>query len=95
MKQFIILALVLWPTTSLAEQLDPWKMMFGFGEAEAARSPGWVLITSAGLAWPDGRQAVVTHWKTPDIGYVRCTSTYDSRMSWTGGFCYRSNRRAN
>ena len=53
-----LIALVASTTASTAQPLEPWDLMFGFGEEDAAITPGWDLQGSAGLSLPDGREAL-------------------------------------
>ena len=51
-----------------------------------ARSEGWRVVTSSGLSWPDGRQAVVSFW-TNGTMTMRCTDYFEADMTPTGGLC--------
>lgn len=50
---------------------------------------GWKLLGTAGLSWPDGRQAVVTFWISTVKEIVRCIDYFDADMTATGGKCVR------
>lgn len=50
------------------------------------------LLSSTGLSWPDGRQAVVTFWYMDSYGFLggeffRCIDYFDKDMISTGGAC--------
>ena len=45
-----------------ADFQEPWRMVGGLTSGDLAQKDA-ALISSAGLSWPDGRQAIVTFWK--------------------------------
>lgn len=50
-------------------------------------------LGSAGLSWPDGRQAISVTFRVTigETSWVyRCTDYYDKSMSWTGQMCYEA-----
>ena len=50
-------------------------------------------LGSAGLSWPDGRQAVSVTFRVTTQGLswlYRCTDYYDKDMRWTGQVCYEA-----
>jgi hypothetical protein len=54
---------------------------------------GGELLSSSGLSWPDGRQAVVTFWFIDSHGFepwehFRCIDYFKQDMQATGGACY-------
>lgn len=61
---------------------------------------GWTIESSAGLSWPDGRQAIVTFWKGPEKDaylrgvVVRCISYFSADMTDTGEKCQMAVKRA-
>lgn len=64
-----------------------WYQMPGTTSADLAGS-GWLLLSSSGLSWPDGRQAIVTFWKNPDTAEViRCIGYFEADMSGDGEAC--------
>lgn len=71
---------------------DRWEVVPGLTSANLASTP-WVLLSSAGLSWPDGRQAIVTFWtgsrnlREKDTLYIRCTAYFDASMRATGEKC--------
>jgi len=46
----------------------------------------WELTGTAGLSWSDGRQAVVTFWRSNGI-YLRCFDYFTADMKSAGGLC--------
>lgn len=66
---------------------ETWQAMPGVTSARLA-TDGWELISSSGLSWPDGRQAVVTFWRGNDRAIRRCNDFFDADMQQTGGLCY-------
>lgn len=66
-----------------------WSVSTGTTSADLA-SRGWLLLSSSGLSWPDGRQAIVTFWKDPDTAAViRCIGYFEADMSGDGEACER------
>lgn len=64
-----------------------WQTMPGTTSADLAGG-GWRLLSSSGLSWPDGRQAIVTFWKDPDApAVIRCISYFEADMSGDGEAC--------
>ena len=94
-----VVAVVALPCATLAEEKperkpwNRWAIAPGVTSANLAHTP-WVLVQSTGLSWPDGRQAVVTFWATPERAsggafalYIRCTAYFDRDMIQTGEKC--------
>lgn len=54
----------------------------------------WKLISSTGISWPDGRQALVTFWEYRFLPeqevrvIVRCHDFFNLSMQSTGAICY-------
>jgi len=67
---------------------DKWKVMPGTQSADIAKLLLITLVSSAGHSWPDGRQAIVTFWKS-GATYLRCIDYFESDMSSSGGVCYQ------
>jgi hypothetical protein len=51
---------------------------------------GWEFLDMSTLSWPDGRQAVVTMWRSALGDFARCFDYFDATMEQTGGKCERS-----
>jgi hypothetical protein len=66
-----------------------WGLDPALSSAELARG-GWRYLDMSTLAWPDGRQAVVTMWVSSLGDYARCFDYFDAAMNQTGGKCERS-----
>jgi hypothetical protein len=80
----VVLALAGYSAPSSAAN---WYSMPGTTSADLARDD-WRLLSSSGLSWPDGRQAIVTFWKNPDTAaVVRCISYFEVDMSGDGEVC--------
>lgn len=81
------------PTIELAErekQKRPrvWEPLVGVNSADLAWQ-GAMPLTSDGLSWPDGRQAIVTFWAPINReAVIRCVDYFDSNMVSSGGGCY-------
>jgi hypothetical protein len=73
-----------------AQSANPgWSIQPGM-KSEGMVGGGWALVSSAGLSWPDGRQAVVTFWAKAvklRLRYTRCIDFFDNSMVATGGTC--------
>ncbi|MFN7609993.1 MAG: hypothetical protein ACK5QX_03505 [bacterium] len=67
-----------------------WKLNPGKTSALFA-SAGLQLSGTAGLSWPDGKQAIVTYWSMPFEGgkhfTVRCVTYFDADFRQTGDIC--------
>ena len=71
------------------EQREPhqaWRMVVPLRSGDLANEKA-ELISSAGLSWPDGRQAIVTFWKAENSVF-RCIDYFDKSFQSTGGVCY-------
>ncbi len=80
--------------TSYAQEnsLPKWEPIIPFQTSAALALNGWELISSAGLSWPDGRQALVSYWALTKEGNrltLRCYDYFDADMQSTGGACYQ------
>ena len=62
-----------------------WRPVPGLTSGDLAKKDA-TLISSAGLSWPDGRQAIVTFWKAETI--YRCGDFFSTHYEQTGGGCY-------
>src|SRR5262245_36602335 len=71
----------------VAEQ-DKWKVMPGTQSADIAKMLLVTLASSAGLSWPDGRQAIMTFWKS-GATLLRCIDYFEQDMTPSGGVCYQ------
>lgn len=74
-----------------------WGTFTGINSSSLARE-GAELLTSTGLNWPDGSQAIVTFWRPVQEPYtwanvVRCIDYFDVAMQSTGGVCAISRER--
>jgi hypothetical protein len=67
---------------------DNWKVMPGTQSSDLAKMLLVTLISSAGHSWPDGRQAVVTFWRS-GATYLRCIDYFEQDMTSSGGVCYQ------
>jgi hypothetical protein len=67
---------------------DKWKVMPGTQSADIAKMLLITLVSSAGHSWPDGRQAIVTFWKS-GATYLRCIDYFEQDMTSSGGVCYQ------
>jgi hypothetical protein len=66
-----------------------WQWLPGMTSAQLAHA-GWLVTASAGFSWPDGRQAMITHWRVVIEGQemtLQCFDYFDQNMSATGGNC--------
>ncbi len=68
-----------------------WEWEARPGITSAMLAPArWSLVSSTGHSWPDGRQTVVTFWRSPTKGVIsRCIDHFNKDMTQTGGLCYR------
>jgi hypothetical protein len=72
-----------------AANAKEWTWLSGMTSAKLAAA-GWTATASAGLSWPDGRQAVVTHWRAVIDGHelaFRCIDYFDENMRPAGETC--------
>lgn len=87
-----ILAVVGLVTGVTAAWSTEWQALPGMTSAALARA-GWRQIGSAGLSWPDGRQAVVSFWEGTFPGKkpvtFRCVTYFDKDLQQTGDVCYQ------
>jgi hypothetical protein len=67
---------------------DKWKVMPGTRSSDIAKMLLVTLISSAGHSWPDGRQAIVTFWRS-GATYLRCVDYFEQDMTPSGGVCYQ------
>jgi hypothetical protein len=67
---------------------DKWNVMPGTQSSDLAKMMLVTLISSAGHSWPDGRQAIVTFWKS-GANYLRCIDYFEQDMTSSGGVCYQ------
>lgn len=51
---------------------------------------GWQFMAMTGLSWPDGRQAVITMWRSQIGDFARCVDYFGADMQQAGGKCERS-----
>jgi len=73
------------PVQPRPRNLAKWEWQPGVTSASLALD-GFEPISSAGLSWPDGRQAVMIVWRMGDK--VRtCVLSYDASMVETGDAC--------
>jgi len=63
-----------------------WRIVVSLTSRDLANEKA-ELISSAGLSWPDGRQAVVTFWKAEN-SLFRCIDYFDKDFRQTGSACY-------
>jgi hypothetical protein len=68
-----------------ADFQQAWRMVVGLTSGDLAQKDA-ALISSAGLSWPDGRQAIVTFWKAEKI--YRCVDFFNADYQQTGGACH-------
>lgn len=66
---------------------DKWKAMPGTQSSDLAKTIIVTLVSSAGHSWPDGRQAIVTFWRS-GATYLRCIDYFEQDMTPSGGICY-------
>jgi hypothetical protein len=71
---------------------DNWKVMPGTRSSDVALMAAVTLISSTGHSWPDGRQVIVTFWRS-GITYLRCIDYFDRDMISTGGICFQPIRK--
>ena len=71
-----------------------WEILPGLQSAGLS-SVSWLMVGSSGLSWPDGRQAVVTFWRSTGTKplHIRCVANFDNVMRWTGEGCYQAVER--
>ena len=67
---------------------DNWKPLPGTQSSRVASMPIVTLISSAGHSWPDGRQAIVTFWRSGTT-FLRCIDYFEQDMTSSGGVCYQ------
>ena len=67
---------------------DKWKAMPGTQSADVAKMLLVTLVSSAAHSWPDGRQAIVTFWRS-GATYLRCIDYFEQDMTSSGGVCYQ------
>jgi hypothetical protein len=76
-----------------AGQPEDQRGIWGFdpeaSSAELARG-GWEFLDMSTLSWPDGRQAVVTLWRSALGDFARCFDYFDATMVQSSGKCERS-----
>jgi hypothetical protein len=72
-----------------AEWSGTWGLDPDASSAGLARA-GWRFLGLSTLSWPDGRQAVVTMWRSELGDFARCFDYFDAAMRQTGGKCERS-----
>lgn len=78
-----------------ADEPRLWKLKPGTWSANLARSSHWELVTSSGLSWPDGRQAIITFWRqkqssSGQTSMLRCVDYFDLSMRAARGTCYEA-----
>jgi hypothetical protein len=90
---FYVLALTNFHTSIVSAQdmpefyQDQWVPVGGLTSSRFAATPGAGLLTSAGLSWPDGRQAIITFWNVEGKTILRCIDYFDVSMVASGGIC--------
>jgi hypothetical protein len=88
MLKIIFLACMVFASPSSAEEWTPIGPEMSSAKFAAM---GWEQSSSAGLSWPDGRQAVVSYWTVLRDGArvtARCISFFDEDLRSTGDICY-------
>jgi hypothetical protein len=99
MKTMFALTIALLPFAALAQEAAPpdplsgWSGIWGLdpdASSAALARDGWQFMALTGLSWPDGRQAVVTLWRSQIGDFARCVDYFDSDMQQAGGKCERS-----
>lgn len=86
----LVAMIILSPSAPMAEE-DLWEYLPGITSGILA-DKGQRLVTSSGLSWPDGSQAVVTFWQEKRGQYVRCITYFDKSMAYTGDKCERGKK---
>ncbi len=95
----IVLAALFSTATALADDREAgmppadWSGTWGVDpEASSAglARDGWQFLAMSAMSWPDGRQAVVTLWRSELGDFARCFDYFDAAMQQTGGKCERS-----
>src|SRR5262245_35208891 len=86
----LILTLAGYGSYAQAPEPPTWLILPGVTSASIAVVPeGWQLVSSSGLSWPHGKQAIVTFWRKGNI-HRRCLDYFDADMQQTGGLCYEA-----
>ncbi len=88
---YLLLGLLLSIASAQGQEVveqDNWKVMPGTQSSDLAKMLLVTLISSAGHSWPDGRQAVVTFWRS-GATYLRCIDYFEQDMTSSGGVCYQ------
>jgi hypothetical protein len=78
-----------------------WKLLPGYTLESLTTGKGsdenLTDLSTAGLSWPDGRQAVVTTFRLNALSgkekktfLYRCIDYYTARMEWNGHACYEA-----
>ena len=76
--------------TSSANGRETTWILDSEAESAALARTGWQFLGTTGLSWPDGRQAIVTFWRSSLGDVVRCIDYYDSNLQTSGSICHRS-----
>ena len=87
---FFVLAGLAPVSIAIAQSRASWQVQPGVTSAAMSTS-GWNLVSSTGLSWPDGSQAVVTFWlgsKDFAIMWGRCIERFDRSMVSTNEVCH-------
>ena len=67
-----------------------WEWLPGMTSAKLAAA-GWEIKASAGMSWPDGRQALITFWYAElEEGVhftMRCVDNFNEFLQSNGGTC--------
>jgi len=77
-------------TTSSASGAETTWILDTQAESAGLARTGWQFLGTTGLSWPDGRQAIVTFWRSSLGDVVRCIDYYDSNLQTSGSVCHRS-----
>ncbi len=79
-------------TAAQAQNRPEWWPVPGLNSAIIMQD-NWELVSSSGLSWPDGRQAIMTFWRkapgdSPRLKVVRCMDFFDDKFRSTAGICH-------
>ena len=89
----LIAVILLCPSTHLSAKsndwiFDPATSMRTLWDWAASELEGSRYLGSSALSWPDGRQAIVYHFKVGSRLW-RCIDYFDADMKVTGKACYK------
>lgn len=82
------ISIVLASSASFAQSLGQFSNSWKFAPSGDLASRGWRMLGVTSMSWPDGRQAVMSFWRSPDGAETsRCIDYFDASMQEEGGSC--------